>query len=233
MAKHDKVDFSRILRDGWREMTIPGPSRLPEDKLPQLEKYFVELEKWCLKINLVAKAEAAQIIENHFLDSLTLLPLLEPYKKEGAPTLLDIGSGAGFPGLVIKIVCPWLRVILVEPRQKRVSFLRHIIRSLHLDNIDLREERLVEDKAQFQENYGQPDIITSRAVADIKTTLKMLSASPAKSKIICMKGPKAEAEIEEWRKTAASPFTLIGHQRFTLPVSGAARALIVFAKKGE
>jgi hypothetical protein len=48
-----------------------------------------------------------------------------------------------------------------------------------------------------------------------------------------MKGPRAEAEIEEWRKTAVSTFTLIGHQRFTLPVSGAARALIVFAKKGE
>ncbi len=228
MTRPNKVDFITSLCNGLHRLAIQEPS---PQTLQQLAKYFDELDKWRRKINLVARAEPAQIIENHFLDSLTLLPLLEEYKNNTSPSLLDIGSGAGFPGLVIKIACPWLRVILVEPRQKRVSFLKHIIRTLHLTDIVVREERLAVDDQQFLQNYDKPNIITSRAVADIKASLEMLTFAPLQSKIICMKGPKAETEIEAWHKTKDSPFTLIAHQHFTLPLSGAERALIIFGKK--
>ncbi|NOX25505.1 MAG: 16S rRNA (guanine(527)-N(7))-methyltransferase RsmG [Deltaproteobacteria bacterium] len=238
MAKTDnKVDFAGILCQGWRaavrQQSYADVCGLDDNTLRELTVYFGELDKWRRKINLVARAEPARIIENHFLDSLTLLPELTPYKEEEAPSLLDIGSGAGFPGLVIKIACPWLRVILVEPRQKRVSFLQHIIRSLQLTNITVREERLAEDKRQFQENYGRPNIITSRAVADIRTFLQMLTGAPAGSKIICMKGPGAAAEIEAWQNSPDNVFTIVSRRRFVLPVSGAARELIVFTQMDQ
>jgi len=232
MKNESKVDFAATLMTGLRQMAL-SKNVIADDKLRALGVYFSELDKWRRKINLVAKAEPWQIIENHFLDSLTLLPLIEPYETEESPSLLDIGSGAGFPGLVLKIVCPWLKVILVEPRQKRVSFLKHIIRTLSLTNIDLREERLAVDEETFRSNYGQPDIITSRAVADIKSFLAMLTVSSGRNKIICMKGLKAEMEIEAWRNTTGSPFTLIDRQCFTLPLSGAKRALIVFGRQEQ
>ncbi len=232
MAKTDsKVDFAAILCRGWQAMATLNVYSLNDKVLRDLTVYFDELDKWRRKINLVARAEPARIIENHFLDSLTLLPELLPYKKTTSPSLLDIGSGAGFPGLVIKIACPWLRVILVEPRQKRVSFLRHIIRSLQLTNITIQEKRLAEDKQQFRNNYGRPDIITSRAVANITTFLQMLTGVPARSKIICMKGPGATAEIEAWQNSNGNIFTMTNRRRFVLPVSGAARELIIFTKR--
>ncbi len=230
MPKSQGLDFATILSDGWQKMALTGAGLSPRN-LQDLAVYFTELAKWRRKINLVANADDCEIIENHFLDSLTLLPILTQYRHEKSPALLDIGSGAGFPGLVIKIVCPWLRVILVEPRQKRLSFLRHIVRNLQLKDIELRQERLAVGEDDFLKNYGRPEIITSRAVADIKTFLDMLNYAPLQSRIICMKGPGADAEIAAWQKSGGSVFNLADRQDFTLPVSGAERVLLVFTKE--
>ena len=89
----------------------------------------------------MAKAEEKVLIESHFLDSLTMLPLV---KDCPPPGLMDVGSGAGFPGLALKIVCPDLLVTLVEPRQKRTSFLRNVIRILGLEKIVVLETRPLE-----------------------------------------------------------------------------------------
>lgn len=100
--------------------------------LGRLERYWLELRKWNQKINLIAKGSTdEEIVENHFLDSLTLLPLL----GEGEIHLLDIGSGAGFPGLVVKAARPDIHLTLVEPRHKRVAFLGQIVRSLQLSEV--------------------------------------------------------------------------------------------------
>jgi 16S rRNA (guanine527-N7)-methyltransferase len=103
--------------------------------LARLNRYFDELQKWNKKVNLVARSlNDEQVLENHFLDSLSLLSLL-PLSTRQRETVLDIGTGAGFPGLVLKAACPNLRVTLVEPRKNRYFFLKHIVRLLELTNL--------------------------------------------------------------------------------------------------
>lgn len=224
--KPQRADFIKSLTRGLNDLRLP---LLEEGAFEKLRQYFEELNKWGAKINLVAKAGPEQIIENHFLDSLTLLPQIAPYEAKPAPSLLDVGTGAGFPGLVIKIACPWLNVSLVEPRQKRAIFLKHIVRTLKLEQVAVKAERLPEDAENFSRNYGRPDLITCRALADINKFLQMLAhICPAESTVICMKGPKADEEIKEWRLTANSPFELIGTNHFTMPMSGAGRSLVIF-----
>ena len=111
-----------ILQEGLGAMAITLDGQAQE----RLLTYCGELLRWSARINLVAKAPLRETIETHFLDSLTLLRVLPPPERTQQP-LLDIGTGAGFPGLALKAARPEIPVILVEPRQKRVSFLRHVI----------------------------------------------------------------------------------------------------------
>ena len=102
--------------------------------------YFAELRKWMRRINLVARETTTeQLLELHFLDSLTLAPLVAHHPNLH---LLDIGSGAGFPGLVLAAVLPEARFTLIEPRQKRAVFLRHVARRLGLSYVQVVEERV-------------------------------------------------------------------------------------------
>ncbi len=202
---------------------------LAVSQIEQLEGYFQELKKWNRRFNLVAQANDRQLLETHFLDSLTLLPLLDPCP---APGLVDVGSGAGFPGLVIKIARPDLLVTLVEPRQKRTAFLRQVIRALGLQGIEVRETRLEKHAPEFSAWESAIPLFTSRAFADIGDFLDLCTpfAAPA-GRIICMKGRKAEAELAEWReKHPDSPFILSQTVATALPFSGTPRKLLVFTR---
>ena len=130
------MECNEILEDGLGRLGLA----LDEAKVEALCVYFAELSKWNRKMNLVAHAAAQQVLEAHFLDSLTLLPFLRATDVQ--KKLLDVGSGAGFPGLVLKTVLPELEVTLIEPRQKRVSFLKHIIRTLGLKGVEVLAIRL-------------------------------------------------------------------------------------------
>ena len=202
---------------------------LTGQQVGQLEQYFHELKKWNSRINLVAAAADAQLIETHFLDSLTLLPLLDPCPEPG---LVDVGSGAGFPGLVVKIARPDLNVTLVEPRQKRTSFLRQVIRVLGLKGIQVLETRLEKHAPEFAEWRGNVPLFTSRAFTSIGEFLDLCTPfTSAGGRVLCMKGRKAEAEITEWQtRYPTSPFTLTRTLEATLPFSATPRKLLVFSK---
>jgi 16S rRNA (guanine527-N7)-methyltransferase len=143
------------------------------------------------------------------------------------PALLDIGAGAGFPGLVLKAACPELEVTLVEPREKRVSFLRHIIRTLQLETIEVVPGRIDSDQSHPAElQPGGYDLITSRALTDIATFLEM--ATPFCSlagRMICMKGPQGLDEVQGFLAGSGRQVE-IGEWR--LPFSGAHRYLFSF-----
>ncbi|PLX48410.1 MAG: 16S rRNA (guanine(527)-N(7))-methyltransferase RsmG [Desulfobulbaceae bacterium] len=190
--------------------------------------YYRELDKWSKKMNLVAKAPMEEILASHFLDSLSLLPHLPQHEFR----LLDVGSGAGFPGLVLKTVCPAMQLTLVEPRAKRVTFLRHIIRTLQLARVTLVQERLAPDEAMVQ-RLGLFDVVTSRALADIKTFLSL--AEPfvkAGGRIICMKGPKAAEELAAWQAAKKQPMlTYRGGVVCPTADSGKQRQLLFFENK--
>jgi 16S rRNA (guanine527-N7)-methyltransferase len=214
-------DFSALLISGLKNFDLV----LASEAILRLELYFHELLKWRMKINLIAKStDPEQIIENHFLDSLTILPLL----KGVGSHLLDIGSGAGFPGLVCKAAWPELAVTLVEPRVKRASFLGHIVRTLGLSGVTILTCR-IEDEAQLPSAQAFTHI-TGRAITEIGPFLRMVGRfAPTAPRIICMKGPKWREELDAAGEIPGkSPFQLkqvIEHQ---LPFSGARRSLLLF-----
>ncbi|HCC54872.1 MAG TPA: 16S rRNA (guanine(527)-N(7))-methyltransferase RsmG [Desulfobulbaceae bacterium] len=195
--------------------------------------YCDELLRWSGKINLIAKAPVREIWETHFLDSLTLLRVLPPLGEVQQP-LLDIGSGAGFPGLVLKAARPEMSVILVEPRQKRVSFLRHVIRTLGLSDIEVLCGRLEKGSTEVAGKTLVVPLITSRAFTNIgEFLLHAAAVNPAGGKVICMKGPRAAEEIAAWQLAQPySPYRLQKIVELTLPFSGKTRNLVIFNKKG-
>ena len=213
-----------ILTEGAGRMGLP----LEEAALERLLAYYSELLKWNRKINLVAQAPELELLESHFLDSLSLLPLL-PSNSPAAPLhLLDIGSGAGFPGLVLKCCrSESLEVTLAEPRQKRVAFLRQVIRSLALGP----GIRVLNRRLEAGENGAWP-LITSRAFASIADFLGLCATlSPPGGLVICMKGPRAEEELARWQQQGqAHLFQLLEIRSFSLPFSGADRYLLLFSR---
>ena len=215
-------DIGELLRKGCSILEL----EVAEQTVDLLEQYCQELLRWSRKINLVGKKQSPRrIIENHFLDSLILLPYL---RKNGC-VLVDVGSGAGFPGLVCKTALPKLQVNLVEPRLKRVSFLRHIIRSLKLKNVEVFPDRL--------ENIASKSLvcthITSRAVAEIEQFVEMVEPYIAnETEILCMKGPKWKEEFDRAKPTLERlGIALVGVDEFSLPYSQAERAVLTFRSK--
>ena len=196
----------------------------------RLLQYIHELKRWNQKINIIARqTDDLQIIENHFLDSLTLLPLLQRWSQ---PTVLDIGTGGGFPGLVLKAAYPSLAVTLVEPREKRVSFLKHIVRNLNLEEVEIISDRIKKrqplPKALQNRKF---DLVTSRALTDAAAFLPM--AEPLCSPggiVVCMKGPKKEKELEvfENNNRKESSLRLLDSIEWRLPFSGKRRYLLLF-----
>lgn len=215
-----------IIEQGCKALGITFSHK---ESIDRLVCYYTELVKWNRKMNLVSQASEQEIIESHFLDSLTLLLHLNCAER---PELLDVGTGAGFPGLVLKAACPELVLTLVEPRAKRVTFLRHIVRSLHLDNVDIVEKRL---EPGLSGQLKPCACITSRAVAKISNFLELAAPfSTTRGTVICMKGPKADEEISQWRTDhPASPYTLQKIIPLTLPFSRAMRNLVIFRKTAE
>jgi 16S rRNA (guanine527-N7)-methyltransferase len=217
----------KILEEGLAALAIDLDGQARE----RLVIYCGELLRWSAKINLVAKAELAEIWESHFLDSLTLLKVLPPSDRTQS-LLLDIGTGAGFPGLALKAARPELPVILVEPRQKRVSFLRHVIRTLGLHDIEVLCGRLEKGSAMVDGRTLAVPLITSRAFTNIgEFLLHTAAVNPVGGRVICMKGPKAKEEIAAWRLAQPdSPYRLQEIVELTLPFSGKVRNLVIFYK---
>lgn len=219
--KLNNGEARELLREGCDRLDL----RVDEHGIDALTSYYEELVRWGRKINLVGKKQSCeQIIENHFLDSLVLIRYLQGEKY----TLVDVGCGAGFPGLVCKAVLPGLRVVLVEPRLKRVSFLLHIVRKLGLSEVEVLAKRIEEiDPVSLQSTH-----ITSRAVAEIADFLPMVSNVAANdTKILCMKGPRWQQELEQ----AASclndlQISLLGTDEFSLPFSNAKRFVLTFQR---
>jgi len=227
----EKSGFSveYFLENGLSQMGIS----VPVGAIDRLSVYFAELKKWNRAINLVAKASDQHILETHFLDSLTLLPLLKEWNLPGP--ILDIGSGAGFPGLALKAAQPELQVTLLEPRGKRVSFLKNVIRTLGLDNIQALPARLEpEGTLQYSSEIpnGNPTqlpphpVITSRAFTQVSPFLELVApVCPPNGKVICMKGRINENEI---KTENPAKWQLLEERSFTLPYSDVPRNLLIF-----
>jgi len=216
------MEFSRFedrLRAGAESIALAVDRAQAE----ALYTYFRELRRWSQKINLISKnADAEEIVENHFIDSMALLAVV----NGTGGTLFDIGSGAGFPGLVCKAVRPGLPVRLVEPRLKRVSFLKHIIRLLDLPDIDVHACRLEEGVELPGESACS--WVVSRAVSDIADFLRLCERfKQRRTAVVCMKGPRYHEEFDKGQ-TTADGWVLTAQRTYRLPRTQAERNLLVF-----
>ena len=135
---------------------------LNDDQKEKFSTLKKELLEWNKKINLTSIESEEDIATKHFLDSLTLSKAIDLTKTS---TLLDIGSGAGFPGIPLKIVFPNIKITLVDSVKKKVDFTKHIIKTLNLDNVEAISSRSEDLPKDFLESF---DIVTSRAVAELK-----------------------------------------------------------------
>ena len=167
--------------------------KLSEEQYEKFYDYMKLLTEWNEKVNLTAITEPEEIISKHFVDSLTILPYIKEGKK-----VIDIGTGAGFPGIPLKIAKPEIEITLLDSLNKRIMFLEEIISKLNLKEIEAIHSRAEEYVKDNRESY---DIAVSRAVAELPTLLEyLLPYVKVGGKCICMKGPKAMEEIEKSKK---------------------------------
>ena len=196
--------------------------------LEQLEWLAKELLRWNRTHNLTAIIDPAEIREKHLADSLTLLPLLGT-----ATRLLDLGSGAGFPALPLKIACPALEVVSVDAVGKKIAFQRHVARSLKLAGFTAVHGR-AEDLPGAPCCRDGFDLVTARALGSLPLLARL--AAPCLvpgGRLIAMKGSEGESELAAGQAELATlGFTCTGHHSLRLPVSGAERCLLVLEKTG-
>lgn len=158
----------------------------------QFEKYQELLLEWNEKINLTAITEENEIIDKHFVDSLVCAKYINDSDK-----IIDIGSGAGFPGIPVKIVRPNTKMTLLDSLNKRIVYLNDVIEKLELNDIEAIHGRAEEygRNANYREKY---DIVTARAVANLKVLSEYcLPFIRVGGRFICMKGSEYQSEIDE------------------------------------
>ncbi len=184
-----KQRYISMLQEGAEGLGIP----LDEKAVENFLCYLGELKRWGAKMNLTGPAGEEQIISRHFLDSLTLLPTLQALKCK---KILDIGSGAGFPGIPLKIADPALEIVLMDSREKRVFFLKHIIRTLGISTgITAIKGRAESPQQAFISAF---ECVTARAFAPLSLLLPLsLPYLSDNAYIIAMKGPGGAEELRE------------------------------------
>jgi 16S rRNA (guanine527-N7)-methyltransferase len=185
--------------------------------------YLVELEKWNRKMSLTAVREEQEIIVKHFIDSFSFVRGFDPLP--GA-RLLDMGSGAGFPALPLKIAFPDLQVTLVESVRKKATFLRHIIRTLGLKQVEVVDQRTEALPETYRSVY---DVVTARAFASMKDALR--EGAPflrTRGVLVLSRGP---AESVSDKDVAAAGMAVENRLELSLPLLGDQRAIWVFRKK--
>ena len=195
---------------------------LTNDQLEKLDKFYNLLIEWNKIINLTRIIEAKEVYLKHFYDSLTITKVINLTKKK---TLCDIGSGAGFPGIVLKICYPNLKITLIDSLNKRVVYLKEIIKSLDLKDIEAIHIRAEDYNEKF-------DIVTARAVANIEKLLRysmhLLNES---GQLIAMKG-NIDSELDRNKiEEINKKYTIEKIEKFLLPIENSQRSLVVIRNK--
>ena len=196
-----------------------------KENLASLAKYKDLLIEYNKKFNLTAIKSDEEIYLKHFYDSLTLI---KAYSLNGNLKLLDIGTGAGFPGIVLKIFYPDLELTLLDSNHKKIAFLEVVIKELNLKNVTCINSRAENLPKTYREYF---DIVTSRAVAHLRILLELsIPYLKVGGKLIAMKG-LSEEEIKESAKILEKlDSTIVDTIKFNLPIEGSNRSLVIIQK---
>jgi len=206
-------------------------AELNEQQLFQFDSYAELLCIWNQRMNLTAITDAEGILQKHFLDSLTVLPAIrrEIGKKESI-ALIDVGSGAGFPGIPLAITAPKIRLTALDTQQKRLNFISMIAKELNLscETIHARAE----DAGQQEKHRGKYNVVTARAVAELPILCELcLPLTEIDGIFLSMRGQEGENEA----KKAEKAIQILGGeieeiQKHILPGEGK-RAIIMIRKR--
>ena len=216
----------------WFEQTAQFNINLTAEQQEQFDIYERLLLEWNSRMNLTAGRDAEGIRQRHFLDSLTggVIPdLNRPDLK-----LIDVGTGAGFPGLPLKLVYPNINLTLTDSVTRKTHFLQAVVDELGLDNVQVLAER-AEDLGQKQEHREQYDVALARSVAFMPVVLEYLvPLTKVGGRTICFKGDNAVNETEEGafaaeRLGATAPDLI----KVQLPDHDRPHYLVIYEKAGE
>ena len=164
-----------------------------DEMLKKLDTYALYLIEYNEKVNLTAITDYEEIVEKHFFDSLMMSKYIE---LNG--TLVDVGTGAGFPGVVLKICFPDLKVLLIEPIGKRCIFLKSLIEKLNLKDIYIENTRGEDFSLKHREEY---DFVTARAVSNLNNLIEVCGAMVKENGyFIALRGKDGLSEIENAKK---------------------------------
>lgn len=202
---------------------------LTDEQIRQFELYFDTLVEWNEKINLTALTDKEDVYLKHFYDSITPAFYHDFTKKIH---ICDVGAGAGFPSIPLKICFPQLKITIVDSLKKRIGFLNHLASTLNLDGVAFYHDR-AENFGKNKEMRESFDIVTARAVARMSVLSELcLPLVKKNGMFIALKGSQAEEELEIGEKA----IKLLGGEvnethTFTLPEEDSERSIIVIDKK--
>lgn len=199
------------LITGARELNIT----LTNHQLAAFETCYRELVDWNQRFNLTAITDREGILVRHFLDSLSCLKALPRAKLAAGARVIDVGTGAGFPGLPLKTVCPGMQLTLLEATGKKVTFLEHLVRVLGLKGVEVIHGR-AEELGRNPVHREQYDWALARAVAEMPSLAEyLLPLVQVGGALLAQKGEGAAAEVHE---ADAAIVTLGGRVRQLVPV---------------
>lgn len=177
-----------LLRDSLNDLNID----FGEDMIRKFNDYYDLLIEWNKKINLTAITDYEEVVVKHFIDSVLICRFIDISNKR----IFDIGTGGGFPGIPLKILCPDCEMILIDSLNKRIGFLNEVINSLGLNKIEAIHGR-AEDLARDKDLRNSGDIVVSRAVSNLSTLSEYCIPFIKKGGIfISYKSEKSDDEIE-------------------------------------
>ena len=217
--------FKELMNKNLKELKI----ELSDLQLEQFYKYMNILVEWNKFMNLTGITEPTEVITKHFIDSLTVLD-----KIDKNASVIDVGTGAGFPGIPIKIAFPETKVVLLDSLNKRIKFLNAVIEKLELKDIETIHGR-AEEYGRNKNHREKYDIAIARAVAPLNILLEYLMPfAKANGKCLCMKGSSSEEEIEN-SKNAIKVLEgeLIKTEEFCIPNTDIKRRIIQVNKIKE
>lgn len=218
-------NFNKTIIELSRKIDV----EIDEQMCKQFYQYMKLLLEWNEKINLTAITEENEVILKHFIDSLTI----NKYIEEGE-TIIDIGTGAGFPGIPLAITKMENKITLVDSLNKRINFLLKVKDALNLNNVEAIHGRVEEigKNCNHREHYN---VVTSRAVAKLNVLLEyMMPLVKVGGKCICMKGSNIDEEIEQSKKA----LNILGGEiievdKMVLPSTDISRNIILIKKVRE